>query len=871
MKPKFKNIFKNKFVIILIVTLVLIIGGFLIWGFLTNWGKGDLKTQLKNSDKKLGNAIAKIKDLLNQENEKDLEGAATEYTDEIENRKKILKNTEKDLREAEQKLEKAEIAKNKAEKDLEEAKTEDAKTNPLIGQKIKKAEEAKKEAEKNLEEAEKNLEEAKKNSLTSKNTLCNQQLLVDKDICVNCNKWFDNNLKSCRIYTKRPIKCSENEWLYQNPTKDEIKCYSVIENKTVLSTLMGTSPNNKGEYESNKKNYGPMKTWRLGTNITDLIGLFQNNTTFNKDISGWDVSNVTNMKNMFYGATNFDKDISGWDVSNVTNMENMFRGANSFNIDISGWNVNNVENAKNMFRKTDGYHVFNQNLSWWWRNKTKSQLSLDTDLSHTSFNMLPNCKRPIMTINEVTITISGEQKSKFNKMSDLDKLLFYRQMSGCFDFIPNRSTLDSLIQTQQWNGQLDGKNYGPIKNWVFSPQIKNLSRLFMDNTTFNENISGWNVSKVTNMESMFEKAISFNQPLNNWNVSNVRNMKSMFEGAASFNQPLNNWNVSKVLIMNDMFAYTQYNRNNINIPYNENMFINLNVISTRSILDYLITNEIWDGRLGRRNYGPIKNWIIHVEDLTGLFKNKSSFNTDISGWDVSQVIVMESMFSGATSFNIDISGWDVSNVINMQSMFNMGSASSFNQPLNNWDVSNVIDMSYMFKDCSNMSSASSFNQPLNNWDVSNVKNMEGMFYKTWDFNQPLNNWDVSKVTNMKNMFYKCTYFNGDISTWNVSKVTNMSYMFFVAWFFDKNIDTHEVTRNNLPSYQAWNVSNVINMERMFSGSGFSKSLNKWDVSNVTNMKFMFAETRYYRADMIKDWKYNAKVDKYKFTWNASII
>ena len=678
-------------------------------------------------------------------------------------------------------------------------------------------------------------------------------------------------MKSCRIYTKRPIKCSENEWLYQNPTKDETKCYSVIKDKTVFNVLMTISPNNKGEYEYNKKNYGPMKTWRLGADITDLTGLFQNNTKFNKDISGWDVSNVTNMSSMFYGATKFNKDISGWDVSNVTNMENMFRGANSFNIDISGWNVNNVNNAKNMFKKTSGSNAFDQNLSWWWRNKTKTQLSISGDLSYVSFDMIPNCKRPIMAIDESPITFSEELEQKFDEMSDLDKILFKRQMAGCFDFIPNRSILDSLIQTQQWNGELNGKNYGPIKNWIFSPQIKNLSRLFLNNTTFNENISGWDVSKIINMESMFEKAISFNQPLNNWNVSNVKNMKSMFEGAASFDQPLNNWNVSNVLIMNDMFAYTQYNRNNINIPYNENMFINLNVISTRSILDYLITNEIWDGRLGRRNYGPIKNWIIHVEDLTGLFKNKSSFNTDISGWDVSQVIVMKSMFSGATSFNIDISGWDVSNVINMQSMFNMGSASSFNQPLNNWDVSNVIDMSYMFKDCSNMSSASSFNQPLNNWDVSNVKNMEGMFYKTWDFNQPLNNWDVSKVTNMKNMFYKCTYFNGDISTWNVSKVTNMSYMFFLAWFFDKNIDTHEVTRNNLPSYQAWNVSNVINMEHMFSGSGFSKSLNKWDVSNVTNMKFMFAETRYYRADMIKDWKYNAKVDKYKFTWNASII
>ena len=42
---------------------------------------------------------------------------------------------------------------------------------------------------------------------------------------------------------------------------------------------------------------------------------------------------------------------------------------------------------------------------------------------------------------------------------------------------------------------------------------------------------------------MFEQT-SFNQSLNNWNVSKVTDMGGMFELLQSFNQPLNNWNVT---------------------------------------------------------------------------------------------------------------------------------------------------------------------------------------------------------------------------------------------------------------------------------------------------------------------------------------
>ena len=355
-------------------------------------------------------------------------------------------------------------------------------------------------------------------------------------------------------------------------------------------------------------------------------------------------------------------------------------------------------------------------------------------------------------------------------------------------YFNNAGDKQKLLTIEQWGNtawtSMENAFYGCTYLNITNPsidtpdlaQVTNLTNMFNKCSSFNGDITAWDVSTVEIFDQMFRFCSAFDQPIGSWNMRNAKSLYYMFEEAHIFNQPLNSWNTSSVTNMAGTFVYAQLFNQDLN---------NWNVSNVISMEEMFYVANVFNGDITAWN-------VSKVENMAGMFVEAYAFNQDISGWEVSQVTTMYEMFNNASSFNQDIGAWDVSKVTDMASMFTR--AVDFNQDIGSWEVSQVIDMKSMFRE------SDSFNQDISSWDVGKVQKMGTMFANTKAFNQDIGAWDVSSVTQMNNMFFENPIFNQDISGWDVSKVTEMNGMFEGASSFDQNLGNWDLSsispRNN---------------------------------------------------------------------------
>ena len=683
---------------------------------------------------------------------------------------------------------------------------------------------------------------------------------------------------------------------------------------TDIRGMFASNPNNPHTFNQDIGGWDVSQT-------TNIRSMFFGNTAFNQDIGDWDVSQVKRMGFMFKEADAFNQDIGDWDVSQVNEMRSMFEEADAFGQDLSIWCVEQITSVPRDFDLNSGFEGQTGKQPQWGTCPPLSVKALLKPANEaTEVGVTPEFKWQ-QADSAATYDLRWADNENFSDSTFVEGLTdtthtpgtalekgvaYYWQVRGVeetatsewsesffFTTIPKPSTRNpnifraengvTIICTDAEVGEIgtvDGIGYTKRSKDQITPVnaattctsgITDMSGLFQNEGSFNEDISHWDVSSVTDMSEMFQgggafdtaDSHSFNQDIGSWDVSQVNNMSGMFSNANKFNQNIGSWNVGQVTNMERMFQGAEAFNQDIG-KWDVSQVTNMAGMFEGGFLTLTSFNK------------DIGSWdVSQVINMSFMFANVDAFNQDIGGWDVSQVTNMRGMFSNADALAQNIGSWDVSQVTDMRLMFR--NAAAFNQDIGDWDVSKVTDMSFMFR------SDSAFNQDIGNWDVSQVTDMSAMFLDATDFNQDIGDWDVSQVTNMRNMFSKTSVFNQNIGSWDVSGVTVMSDMFFDAAAFNQDIGSWDVSQvtvmagmfSNATAFNqdigGWDVSQVTNMRGMFSGdfsfTRFNQDISGWDVGKVKKIDFMFFGADSFNQD-IGGWDVSQVIDMKNMFKNA---
>ena len=597
----------------------------------------------------------------------------------------------------------------------------------------------------------------------------------------------------------------------------------------------------------NTRTVGANTYWDV-SKVTKMSSMFKNNDNFNGNISAWDTGKVTTFLNAFHSASNFNQDISGWDVSSATNMYSMFNGTSNFSRDLSKWNVDNVTNFNVMF--------------------TTSKMADSAASGGQDAPTTPTAAYFVIPITDDT-TFNAALDEYFTPTNDTNALTY------------SRNLLNASIT-----------KYGEPAAWDTS-EVTTMYRAFKniptrDTTSFNEDLSDWDTSKVLNMEEMFMGAVLFNgdsQPLAangvKWDVSKVTTMKNMFNGAAAFDQIVRNWRVGRTTTLTGMFS----GATGFTIASNGHDYLSGIGYFTSATGEpnyryfSLTSSNLGDARSAwfhdtahTTPWGAMSDWNVSaITNFSNFFsdqddngeKKKSTFNEDLSTWDTGSATSMLQMFLGCDAFTgTGLGNWDVSKNTNFHYF---AQSTSLNADLSGWNVDKVTTFANMFT-YTNMGvyvpTAKFFTQDVgseaqfilarkellnpgtDNWDVANGLYTKYGYPNDWTYaTDAAGTNNAGNLTDLSGFFYKdasgfpagSTFkntFNAPLSDWKTGNVTDMSGTFRDASGFNQDLS-------------GWVTSAVTDMTSMFSGAtSFNKVLKadvggKWDVSSVTDMTNMF--------------------------------
>ena len=568
---------------------------------------------------------------------------------------------------------------------------------------------------------------------------------------------------------------------------------------------------------SNKFNKN-INNWNVGQ-VTDFYMMFWGCNTLSSENrtlikSGWETMyNVINIRNWYYSYINNESFKSTWKTS-VTNEVITFPTISYKNILANYKNDVLVEDDDLLYNYFTIHWGDQQSEEVYIENIPSIIRGLGNIGTFKFLNSPPT--HTYANPGNYIITISGQLYGfSFMLVPNSKNNLISIEKFGTFRFVdsyginPGNPTMAPFYNTNKFTG------FGPDIDIPDLTFITSLQSYFNSARLFNSNVNNWDVSNVTDMTYMFNNEpgdvlFAFNNggvPLT-WGekTANVYNMEHMFKNCYNFNQDISNWNVGKVTRFYYMFAncnlLSKNNRNLIQsrwesqgVTYNNSWY-----------MSYIFNNfsSVWNTNISKTITLPFYKYnLLKVNYDNGVLITDTSlvkYNRFIINWgDGSIENLVDSDFTSYYQYSkpityplthtynesnkeytISIQGYIYGFSTNLVPTSSKGSLIK----INNWGCLKLADTnnpanpaSVPFLNCTNFTG---FGADIDIPDLSLVKSLQSFFNGCNNFNGNVANWNTSNVIDMSYMFWEARAFNQNLSAWNVTNVNIFTNMFYRA-------------------------------------------------------------------------------------------
>lgn len=536
--------------------------------------------------------------------------------------------------------------------------------------------------------------------------------------------------------------------------------YSPFNNNSIVNWNVGNVGSMQGTFAGTPFNQD-ISLWNTA-NVTTMANMFSQNSAFNQPIGSWNVSNVTNMQFMFYRSYGFDQDLSSWDVSSVTTMAGMwmenFDNAKT-NINIDGWTTTSLTSLSETFKNSRGITM---DLSGWDVSNVTTFNAM-SPFGKLNFDVSSWAVQGVVNLNQAFLSTSTDQQ--FVDQWDFSGWNI-SQATNLTNFIANRT-----LKTHNYDNTLiSWSEQAPVNALTVSFGGSKYTAGSAAEAARNTLITtyGWTITDGgVNTESPFVMTVD----------------TTLGDGLDQFTVPTTGTGYNYTINTSDGQTITgQTGNSTITFAgpgvYDIEISGDFPRVYFNGALDYLKLTKV-------KGWGNIK-W----RAFDNAFLRCQNMNlTSLNNPDLKLVTSLGRCFMRCTSFNGDISKWDVSTITNLtQFLYGEYLIMNFAGNISSWDVSGVREWYQAFRD------NTSFNSDISGWDVRNARNFNEAFYNCDSLTADLSSWNPERADRMISMFFGSANINFDPSGWDFSRVRYINGMFNLCPNMNFNLSGLNLTK-----------------------------------------------------------------------------